>query len=332
MTQRYILDDQDRDLLRAATALLKKVAAAELLRPAELVSIAKLQHVLAALPRVTPDIEVSVQVIGPRSNFGEIETWHYWEVAVEGERLSISSGGHFYRPSTGGDSFTTMTWEAIPEENSELDDYRESLWMVPDVQSFPVGVVGIDFACGGYKIEVTDEDNPLLEVAEDDENGEDAEPDLEPEEKGAAKVEEAADDEDEPVIQQRLFSPEIERSNPIELYRRDQMIEIAEKDWHTALLIFREMGWEPARPLEAYAHPLTFIKHNEGEAMQRAGRSLLVRVQDESLLSLMRNEPVASPPVQMDLELFYRLTEFVGGGAFIVGQPGSYEDARTNDF
>jgi len=57
-----------------------------------------------------------------------------------------------------------------------------------------------------------------------------------------------------------------------------------------------------------------------------------VRIQDESLLALMRAEPLATKSVQMDLDFFYRLTEFVGGGAFIVGRPGSYERAKANDF
>jgi hypothetical protein len=90
-----------------------------------------------------------------------------------------------------------------------------------------------------------------------------------------------------------------------------------------ALLIFQEMGWKPARPLDAYARPLTFIKHDEGEAMQRAGRALFARIE---------NEPFLSVSVRMNLGLFYQLTEFVGEGAFIVGRPGAYEDARTNDF
>ena len=30
--------------------------------------------------------------------------------------------------------------------------------------------------------------------------------------------------------------------------------------------------------------------------------------------------------------MFYQLTEFVGGGAFIVGRPGAYADAKANDF
>jgi hypothetical protein len=138
-----------------------------------------------------------------------------------------------------------------------------------------------------------------------------------------------SDDEDEAAledpaspVQQTLFSPEDEPSSPIELYRRNEMIEAAQKDWHMALLIFREMGWQPARPLEAYAHPLTFIKHDESEAMQRAGHSLF---------ALILNEPFVSTSVRMDLGLLYQLTEFVGGGAFIVGQPGSFEHAKAND-
>jgi hypothetical protein len=76
MPRHYSVAESDRALLAAAAVLLKKVANAENLRPAELVSVAKLQHVLSRLPRVTPDLEVTVSVIGPRRKFGEIETWH----------------------------------------------------------------------------------------------------------------------------------------------------------------------------------------------------------------------------------------------------------------
>jgi hypothetical protein len=423
--------------------------AAEIAKPAQVVSVAKLEGVLSQIPRPTSGVDVTVSVTSPRRNFEEIETWHWWEVAVEGERLSISSGGHFFRPSTGGDSFTTMRWAASPEEASEWGDYRESLWMVPDVRSFPDGVASIDLAAGGYTVEVTDEDNPLLKDHEsDDEEDVDNETDVEPneeedeqqpgnedtpwtwsvapidasEEQLASTVDpaevdanepryaygvqncgscgctlnkrglfvdgrlrgdlmwgnmcgpcfdgqgegigwgkgqlyacqpdgswrmvagwkspdepdddesEASGDEDELAGQQTLFSTLEEPSNPIELYRRGEMIEADQKDWHMALLVFQEMGWQPTRPLEAYAHPLTFITHDEGKEMQRASRSFLVRIQDESLVAMMRDEPLVPPSIQMDLGLLYKMTEFVGGGAFVVGRPGAYEDAKTNDF
>jgi hypothetical protein len=158
---------------------------------------------------------------------------------------------------------------------------------------------------------------------------------LVPEPKGDAGDEDDEDDDepddedDQPVgesdVSSRLslFTTEDEPRRPIELYRPNEMIEADQQDWHMALLIFREMGWLPERPLEAYVHPLTFIKHDEGVAMQRAGRSLY---------ELILREPFVSTSVQMDLGLFYHLAEFVGGGAFIVGRPGSYENAKANDF
>jgi hypothetical protein len=191
MSERYQFDANDRALLQAATDFLKKVAAAEFLRPAELVSVAKLQHVISRLPKVVSGVDVTVSVASPRRNFGEIETWHWWKVAVEGERLSISSGGHFHQPSTGGDTFTTMNWAAVPEESAESDDYRGTLWMVPDVQSFPDGVASIDLASGSYTVEITDEDNPLLEEDEEAvEEDPDEETDVVPQEEEDDELEE----------------------------------------------------------------------------------------------------------------------------------------------
>src|SRR5258706_1945434 len=109
MSERYQFDAKDKVLVRAATILLKKVAVAEATKPAQLVSVAKLQHVLSRLPRAASGIDVTVSVSSPRHSFpDEIETMHWWKVAAEGEQLSISSGGHFFRPNTGGDSFTQM--------------------------------------------------------------------------------------------------------------------------------------------------------------------------------------------------------------------------------
>jgi hypothetical protein len=101
------------------------------------------------------------------------------------------------------------------------------------------------------------------EDADEDADRNESEPGPEPDQEADDDEEEAAGGEDEAAVQQTLFSPEDEPSSPIELYRRDEMIE-AQKDWHMALLIFQEMGWQPARPLQAYVHPLTFITHDVG--------------------------------------------------------------------
>ena len=180
MNARYKLDDNDATILAAAVVLLKKVAAAKTTTPAQLVSIAKLQHVFSVLPRVTPDLQVSVTVKSPRRKFGGIETWHWWDIDLEDERLSISSAGHMFGPN-GGDTFTAMRWVAIPEEPAELNDYRDSLRMVPDVWSFPDAVERTDLASGDYTLDISDEDNPLLEENAVDEDLQE-EPESEPDE------------------------------------------------------------------------------------------------------------------------------------------------------
>jgi hypothetical protein len=169
MNERYKLGAKDEETLEAAASLLKKVASAGTTRPAQLVSVAKVLHVLSVLPRVTPEVTAFVSVSSPRRKFGDIETYHWWTVEVEeGRRLRIWSGGHYYQRSTGGDTFTTMSWRANTEEPAEMDDYREALWMVPGVPSFSEGVESIDLASEGYSIEIVDHDNGLLDLGRDE--------------------------------------------------------------------------------------------------------------------------------------------------------------------
>ena len=54
-------------------------------------------------------------------------------------------------------------------------------------------------------------------------------------------------------------------ADSIDLYKCDEIIEAAQKDWHMALLIFKEMDWRPPRPLEAYVHPLVLLCHKRKE-------------------------------------------------------------------
>jgi hypothetical protein len=165
----YILGPHDKQLLDAAKSLLTKVAYAPSLHPAQLVSVAKLQHALARLPHANSELEVQVSVVGPRHTFGEVETYHYWDVTLECGTIRLASGGHFYRSSSGGDSFNTVTWEAEPGQEADLSDYSADLWMVPDLRTYADGVASVEFNTGGYSIEVTDSDNPLLEEMEDEE-------------------------------------------------------------------------------------------------------------------------------------------------------------------
>jgi len=114
------------------------------------------------------------------------------------------------------------------------------------------------------------------------------------------------------------ISPSDDSSELIELYRHDDMVEIGLREWLAAVAIFQEggwsLGWSPIYPIETYIRPLGFVTEDEGKAMQRAGRSLFTKI---------AAEPAFSVSVPMDLGMFYRLTEFVGGGAFIVGRQGA---------
>jgi hypothetical protein len=120
--------------------------------------------------------------------------------------------------------------------------------------------------------------------------------------------------------QQSLF-PTASIPTLIELYRREEVLELRLSDWQTAVQIFKEMGWSAERPLLDYSAPLILVTNDEGKAMHLAG---------EALFAVIRAEPVLSASVQMDLGLFHRISEFVAGGAFIVAKKGAYAQARAN--
>ncbi len=101
MSPAYEFDDSDWEILNAAKTLLNKIAAAETTTPAQMVSIAKLQHIFSVLPRATSDLDVTVSVKSRERAFGDKKTFHWWDVGIEDERLSISSAGHMYGPNGG---------------------------------------------------------------------------------------------------------------------------------------------------------------------------------------------------------------------------------------
>jgi hypothetical protein len=110
----------------------------------------------------------------------------------------------------------------------------------------------------------------------------------------------------------------------IEIYRREEKVQIQLADWTMALLILQEMGWSPDRPFETFARPLAFVTAEQAQAMSTAGRSLFAAIQ---------NEPILSVSITMDLGILYTITEFVGDGAFIVGRIGAHAEAiRNGDF
>lgn len=175
--EQYYLRPHDKLVVSKAIVLLEKIIRAPFIRPAEIVSVAKALHVLKRLPRITDGVFVSVSLTGPRRWFNdreEHEIYHWWEVSVDRELVNISSGGHFYRQSTGGDSFTSMTWSAEPGFKPDFSDYLHLLQIVDDAQPFQNEVDAIDLSLPGYSLEVTDNDNSWLEdLGADEESEED---------------------------------------------------------------------------------------------------------------------------------------------------------------
>lgn len=171
--ENYCLNDRDRTVVATAILLLEKILRADFIAPAEIVSVAKVLHVLKRLPNHSAAIEVSVGLSGPRRIFDEHEIYHFWQVNVYACEIEISSGGHFHRESTGGDTFTCMQWSAQPGFEADYNDYLDQLQIVDDAQPFDQEVATLDLTQTGYALDVTDEDNSLLEEAA---NLDDAEP------------------------------------------------------------------------------------------------------------------------------------------------------------
>lgn len=190
----YLLDDADRALVDRAATLLKRVAATDLVSPAQLVSVGKALHALSRMPQVSHVGDLSLSVISPRRRYDDIEVYFWWDVAFEDSLVTIKSGGHFYRPSTGGDTFRSMTWQAYPGEPAELSNFHEHLAIVPGLRSFLTDIPTTE-ELPEFKLSVEDESNQLLEEeCQPDESDEAAE---EAEEAEEGDSDEDADDADQ---------------------------------------------------------------------------------------------------------------------------------------
>ncbi len=163
----YLLKEQDRGILNAAILLVEKLIRSKLIRPAQVVSVGKVLHVLRRLPFTSSPMEVYLSLSSREREFGPHKIMHSWTIEISEQSLGISSGGGFWRPSTGGDSFTCMRWRAYPGSPAEFSNYLYSLRIVDDAQPFDVEVAEIDFSEPGYTLRITDEDNPLLEEDEE---------------------------------------------------------------------------------------------------------------------------------------------------------------------
>jgi hypothetical protein len=95
--------------------------------------------------------------------------YHWRHLEIDGEVVSVTSDGHFYRPTTGGDSFTAMAWRASSNFATEHFDCHDDLSIVDDAQPFDSEVKSIDFAQPGYVLEVSKNREDVHDCYEEDE-------------------------------------------------------------------------------------------------------------------------------------------------------------------
>lgn len=150
----YILDEQDLAIIAATKTLLWRIVKQTSIDAKQLTAASKLIEVFENMPLARLDVTEAARVRGPTRRFGENEIWHYWHIEVERGEIRINSGGHFYRPSTGGDSFSSMSWVISPGCSSEFLDYLEHLSIVNDAAPYPDEVGDIEFSKPGYAIEI----------------------------------------------------------------------------------------------------------------------------------------------------------------------------------
>lgn len=158
----YDLDDCDQQIVASAVQLLFKVHGSALPGERHRGVLARIGQVLAAMPDVSDPLVASIALTGPRRRFGPHEIYHWWEISIEEHAIIVTSGGHFYRKSTGGDTFTSMRWFAIPGAVPEFDDYLDSLRIVDDAAPFPEEVTRLILTEPGYSLRVTERGEELL--------------------------------------------------------------------------------------------------------------------------------------------------------------------------
>ena len=150
----YIFSSDDYDIVSATKELLWKIARRERLSARQLEVIARALQVFELLPLAIPDFEIQIQISGPRRTFGSHEIYHWWHIEIEGGDVVVTSGGHFYRPETGGDAFSSMEWSTSPGFATVYHDYLDSIAIVDDAQPFKSEIQSIDFSKAGYSLEV----------------------------------------------------------------------------------------------------------------------------------------------------------------------------------
>ena len=179
-TVTFVLSQKDREIIASAKSLLRRIVQTYAVTPRQLAGVNKVLDAVHQLPHVTDNISFSIHLSGPRRRFGEHEIWHWWEVRVDEEGVKITSGGYFYRQSTGGDSFTCLQWSAQPGSESDYVDDWHHHRIVDDAMPFEQEIAQIDLSEGGYSLDVMEDGESINDEADSPEKAPDVIKNVEP--------------------------------------------------------------------------------------------------------------------------------------------------------
>lgn len=166
---KYQFDSGDEAFLNLIARILDTAMQEPSYSWAERTSVARMLHVLSRLPYGSTVEHLELGFVGPRVRYEDAEIYFYLDVGTQDDVLMMRFGGHFYRPSTGGDSFTVFHWTAAPGEPAALSDFRSMLGVLPHYVDPLVALNAIPQELSGYKLRVIDDTNALLDDEEPEE-------------------------------------------------------------------------------------------------------------------------------------------------------------------
>jgi hypothetical protein len=161
MNEHYNLNSTDLDILEAVKLLLRRLSEPFTVRPDQLVSIAKLLHVVSRAPQVCRSVNASIS-ISIRTRQEKFSFTSSWQFSAFDGKLSVSTGRSEHDPAVGGDWYNEMEWSIRPSEKSEYNNRWDEEWLVPELQYYPEQKLNIDLRSSDYEISVEDHENELL--------------------------------------------------------------------------------------------------------------------------------------------------------------------------
>ncbi len=164
----YELSGGDFEMVGAVTRILEAAMREPGVSWAQKASIAAMLHLLTRLPAVSSVEDMELQFTGARKRFSDAEIYFYLSVETQDDSLAIRFGGHFYRLSSGGDSFTVFRWSASPGDESELCDFTEVLGVLPSYVDPFQAFAKMPDDLRQYTLRVADNENSLLADVEEE--------------------------------------------------------------------------------------------------------------------------------------------------------------------